>query len=178
LSEAVNSDFILLGKIVRPHGLDGTLRVQSYADSPESFGQAGRVVLKKGHSPPRECRVRFAGPHKNVLLLRLEGIHGIEEAEAWRGAEIYIRKDALRAENDDEYFWHELIGLQVFLDTGAPVGTLTDILPTRGSDVYIVRSGDREILIPAVREVVREIDLVRKRLIIKEMEGLLDLNEV
>jgi len=78
----------------------------------------------------------------------------------------------------DEYFWHELIGLRVYLASGRYLGTVEDVLPTAGNDIYVVREGKEEFLIPAVREVVQRIDLEGGKMILSEMEGLLDLNEV
>ena len=77
-----------------------------------------------------------------------------------------------------EYFWFELIGLEVFLDTGRYLGVVKDILTTGSNDIYVVRDDESEILIPAINEVVDKIDLVNKKMIICEIEGLLDLNEV
>ena len=80
--------------------------------------------------------------------------------------------------NDDEYFWYELIGLRVYLETDKYIGTIRHILPTGCNDIYIVREGKTEIFIPAIHDVVKKIDLPNKKMIISEMEGLLDLNEV
>lgn len=175
---APSSDLLLLGRVVKPHGLDGTLAVRSYADSELSFLDAGRVVLKTKENLRREYSVAAARPHKKGVLLDLDGLDSVEEAEALRDADIYIRRDALTRDREDEYFWVELIGLEVYLKSGRHIGTLTRILPTGGNDVYVVSSGGNETLIPATHEVVEGIDLERKRMIINHMEGLLDLNEV
>jgi len=178
LDEARSPELLLMGRVARPHGLDGTLSIRSYAESESSFVRAGRVVLVAEAGERREYPVAAARPHKKAVLLDLDGLDSLEEAERFRGAEVYIRRDALERDEDDGYYWFELVGLEVFLDDGRHIGTLARILPTGGNDVYVVRSGRREILIPATREVVEEIDLDRKRITVSEMEGLLDLNEV
>jgi 16S rRNA processing protein RimM len=172
------SDLLLLGRVVKPHGLRGTLSIRSYADSERSFLRAGRVVVETGGKVPREYAVTSARPHRKGVLLDLDGLESIDEAEGLRGAGVYIRRDALEHDRGDEYFWVDLIGLEVHLTDGTHVGTLTRILPTGGSDVYVVESGGRETLIPATREVVEEVDLEGNRMTIAHMEGLLDLNEV
>jgi 16S rRNA processing protein RimM len=167
-----------MGRVSRPHGLDGTLSIRSYAESESSFVRAGRVVLVTDAGERREYPVAAARPHKKGVLLDLDGLGSVEEAERFRGARIHVRREDLESDEDDGYYWFELVGLEVFLDDGRHIGTLARILPTGGSDVYVVESGKREILIPATREVIEEIDLDRKRITVSEMEGLLDLNEV
>ena len=171
-------NLLLVGKVLRPHGLGGLLRIQSYAESEESFRRAGMLYLQRISGEPEPRKVKSIRPHKNVILLKLEGLHTVDEAEGYRGASIFIRKDALKRDSDDEFFWHELIGLQVYLNTGKYLGDITHILTTGSNDVYVVGKGKKEILIPAIHEVVEEIDLDGKRMIISEMEGLLNLNEV
>jgi 16S rRNA processing protein RimM len=100
-----------------------------------------------------------------------------DQAEAYRGAEILIPKTAVNRD-EDEYFWHELIGLRVYVETGRYLGTVQDILPTAANDIYVVREGREEFLIPAIHDVVKAIDLESGKMIISEVEGLLDLNEV
>ncbi|MCF8061704.1 MAG: ribosome maturation factor RimM [Deltaproteobacteria bacterium] len=182
MDEAHSPDLLLMGSVARPHGLDGTLSIRSYAESEASFLRAGRVVLVTETGERRDYPVASARPHKKCVLLDLDGLDSVEEAEALRGAEVFIRRDALERDREDdredEYYWFELIGLEVFLSGGRRIGTLARILPTGGSDVYVVRSGKKEILIPATREVIEEIDVDRKRMTVSEMEDLLGLNEV
>lgn len=167
-----------MGKVVRPHGIEGALRIKSYAQSEESFLNAGTVFLRSSSGETREYAVASVRPHKNMLLIKLEGLNTLEEAEIYRGATILIKRDSLPREGDGEYFWHELIGLEVYLSGGDYVGILKHILPTGSNDIYVVQEGRSEVLIPAIHEVVKEIDLINNRMIISEVEGLLDLNEV
>ncbi len=167
-----------MGKVVRPHGIEGALRIKSYAQSEESFLSAGTVSLRSSSGDIREYAVSSVRPHKNILLMKLEGLNTLEEAEKYRGAAILIKRHSLPRAEEEEYFWHELIGLEVYLSEGEYVGTIRHILPTGSNDIYVVQEGKKEVLIPAVHDVVREIDLTNNRMIISEVEGLLDLNEV
>ncbi len=171
-------NLLLAGEVVRPHGLDGRLKIRSYAQSEKSFLQSGVIFLKPRSGSTRAFKVASVKPHKNNLLLILKGLDSLEEAEEYRGAAVFIRRDSLVQEEKDVYFWFDLIGLEVYLDTGKYIGTINHILPTGGNDVYVVREGETEVLIPAIHEVVKEIDLDARKMIITEMEGLLDLNEV
>jgi len=167
-----------MGKVVRPHGIEGALRIKSYAQSEESFLRARTVFLRSSSGDIREYTVSSVRTHKNILLMKLEGLNTLEEAEKYRKATILIKRDSLFREGDEEYFWHELIGLEVYLSGGEYVGTIMHILPTGSNDIYVVQEGKKEVLIPAVHDVVKEIDLINNRMIISEVEGLLDLNEV
>jgi 16S rRNA processing protein RimM len=168
-----------MGSVGRPHGLAGTLSIRSYAESEDSFARAGRVVLVTESGERLEFPVASARPHKKGVLLDLDGLDTVEDAEPLRGARIYIRRDVLEREGEeDAYYWFELVGLDVYVEDGRHLGTVAAILPTGGSDVWVVRSGKREVLIPATHEVIEAIDLEARRITVREMEGLLDLNEV
>lgn len=170
-------DLLLLGKILRPHGLGGLLRMGSYAESEDSFLSAGRIFLKDRFGDWRQDEVLSLHPHKGGFLLKLKGVGSAEQAEELRGASVYVEKSVLKRKDEEEFFWEEIIGLEVYLNTGRYIGEVEHILATAGNDIYIVRKGDSEILVPAVHGVVEEIDLPGRRMIISDMEGLLELNE-
>lgn len=178
MDSVFSDNLLLVGKVIRPHGLEGLLRIRSYAQSEKSFLDAGNIFLKTRSGETHECEVLSIRPHKNILLLKLIGLNSLEDAERYRDAEILIRRDLLKINNDNEFFWFELVDLGVYLDTGKFIGKIRHILPSRSNDIYVVRDGEREILIPAIHDIVKKIDLINKKVIIKEMEGLLDLNEV
>jgi 16S rRNA processing protein RimM len=168
-------ELLLVGKVVRPHGRRGGIRVLSHARSEATFLEAGSVFVDAGEAGLREFAVISAVPLKEHVLLSLEGIRFRDEAEALRGAEIFIEKGRL-SRDEDEYFWHELIGLSVYLDTGKYLGRLGEIISQAGNDIYVVKAGPAEYLIPATHEVIREIDLKSGTMLITELEGLLDVN--
>ena len=167
-----------VGKVVRPHGLDGLLRVLSYAQTRDSFLYSDTVFLQSDKLGTIEHRILSVKPHKNVFLMRLEGVDSLEVAETYRGAEVLVEKDCLKREGDDEYFWFELVGIGVYLDSGLYIGKLEEIIATGSNDIYVVRKGKHELLIPATHDVIRDIDLKNKKMTITEVEGLFDLNEV
>jgi 16S rRNA processing protein RimM len=134
-------------------------------------------MLRSVSGETREYTVTYIRPHKNTFLMKLEGLQSKDEAEKCRDADIFVNKEALER-SDDEYFWYELLGLNVYLDTGQYVGTISEIIPTKAHDIYVVREGGKEICIPAIYEVVRDVDVANKKMVISALEGLLELNEV
>jgi 16S rRNA processing protein RimM len=177
LGKVCPEDLLLIGKVVRPHGLKGLLRVISYADSPDTFLKAKEVFLGSGLGNLAKYGIISITPSKKFFLLHLERLDSLEKAEAYRGGGIYIHKAAL-TRGDDEYYWYELMGLPVFLDTGKRIGIIRRIVPGAGHDIYVVQEGMKETLIPAVHEVIKEVDLKKGKVVIAEMDGLLELNEV
>lgn len=160
----------------RPHGLKGLLVVESYAESWESFLKAGSVFLADASGGLKEFRVSSAKPYKQALLLKLEGLDSVEQAGAFRGSNIMAKKKSFKKAREDEFFWFELLGLEVYREDGSYVGRLKQIIPTPANDVYVVRNKEQEYLIPATTEVVREVDLMRGRMIISPLDGMLEID--
>lgn len=115
--------------------------------------------------------VRF---HKGCIIMKLKGYNRISEAEKLKGFEIAIPENRLWPLGVDEYYHFQIIGLDVYTDKGLHLGEVKDIFPTGSNDVYTVKKGGKEYLIPAIKEVIQEVDLHRKRIIIHPIEGLLD----
>ena len=178
MNKFASENLLLAGSVIRPHGRRGLLRIRSYAPSEQSFMDAGTIFLKSDVQADKKFTVLSVSPHKNFFLMKLQHLDSLSEAEKYRGAEILIAKNAVKHEHEDEYFWYELIGLKVYLNTGRYIGTIEHILETGGNDIYVTRDGGSEFLIPAIHDVVENIDLENRKMIIIEMEGLLDLNAV
>lgn len=152
--------------------------MRSYSGDEGSWHRAPRLYLRAGRGQGQQAfKVREVRPHKGFLLVQLQGVATIEDAERLRGAEVFVEKAGL-TKADGEFFWYEIIDLRVFSATQEYLGKVTDIIRTGSNDVYVVREGDREILIPAVEEVVKEIDLKGGKMIVSPLGGLLESNEV
>ncbi|HPQ29583.1 MAG TPA: ribosome maturation factor RimM [Desulfobacteraceae bacterium] len=177
MSQVSLENLLIIGKVLSPHGLEGMLRILSYAHSEASFMEAGTVYIKLTSGKLNEYVPISIKPHKNAFLMALEGINSREDAEELKSAEILIEKRN-SGDNTDVFFWHEILGLKGFLDTGEYIGTVSNIISSGSNDIYVLHCGEREILIPATHEVVKEIDLENGKIIISPIEGLLDLNEV
>jgi 16S rRNA processing protein RimM len=177
LGKVSPEDALLIGKVIRPHGLKGMLKVDSYAESGETFLIAGKVFLKGPSGETVEQGVVSITLSGRFFLLKLDGLDTLEQAEKYRGWDLYILKRSLKRSGEEEYFWYELIGLPVYLDTGERVGLIRHILAVSSHDIFVVQRGEKEMLIPAVHDVIKEVDLENKKVVITGMEGLLDLNE-
>ncbi len=169
--------WLALGKVLRPHGLGGLMRVSSQPESEALFLQSGTARLRRSDGEERDFRVLSAKPFKHLMLLQLQGVDTREAAETLQGAEILLEAGRLSRE-PQEFFWQELLGLGVYQASGEYLGALDDIIPTPGHDIYVVRHGEREFLLPATAEVVREIRLGKREMIVDAGEELLGLNEI
>jgi 16S rRNA processing protein RimM len=166
-----------VGRVVGSHGLEGLLKVFSSARTEASLLSVGTIFLRSTLGEVCEFPVSSVRPHKNIFLVKLKGVCTRGDAEKQRGKEVLVHKEDISRE-DHEYFWYELIGLKVYLITGRYLGTISRIIPTGANDIYVVKKREKEVLIPATYDVVKEISIENGKMIVSAMEGLLDLNEV
>ncbi len=120
-------------------------------------------------------RLQAVKPHKNQLLVRLEGVDGINEAEKWIGSILSVAETALPPLDADEYYYYQVVGLEVFDTHGHRVGTIVRLLSTPGGDLYVVQGEAKEYLIPVTKKIVEKIDFTAGRMIINPPDGLLEL---
>jgi len=164
--------------VLRPHGLRGQLKILAYARSEATFLNANSVFLRQQDGKLRKFSLVSSRPSKSSFIVQLEDISSLTDAETYRNADILIRKDALPRKEDGEYFWYELMGLDVFLESGEYLGPISDIMATGSNDIYVIKRGDSEILIPGTHEVIKHIDLQQGKMLVHPIEGLLDLHEI
>lgn len=168
----LSGDDLLIGEIVGVHGLDGVVKIRSYADSP-TFFEAGRSIRRvDADGQIHACSVVWAKSHGKRMLLSIEGVNDRDAAEALIGSRLWVDKASLPDLEDGDYYWFELIGMSVYTTEDAYLGTLASILPTGSNDVYVVRNGDEEILLPALASVVQAIDTDQRRMTVILPEGL------
>ncbi|GAA4829090.1 ribosome maturation factor RimM [Saccharopolyspora rosea] len=169
---------LAVGRVVKPHGVQGELVVEVLTDSPELRFAPGAVLgaRRRGAARDEVFTVAAARPHAGRLLVRAEGVEGRDAAEALRGAVLTVRSDQLEPTDDpDEFHDLELEGLRVVQVSGAEVGVVREVVHTPGGELLAVRtSDDREVLVPFVSEIVPEVDLAAGRLVVDPPEGLLD----
>lgn len=172
---ATPPEFLLLGEILRPHGIRGELRMRLLTDYPERINELEQVHLaRKPGAKSTTYPVEHLRLHQNYGLLKLKNIGDRTEADVLRGMFVMVRlEDAVPLE-DDEYYLYQLIGMQVETETGAALGELTEVIETGANDVYVVAHpvhGD--VLLPATDEVVISIDFEQNRMTVRLMDGLL-----
>jgi 16S rRNA processing protein RimM len=166
-------ELLAIGKVLKPWGLKGEVKVETYAESAETYRRASELFVLQ-RDQPVGLVLEGVRQQPKALVCKFKGLGKIEEVQPLVGATLYLRKADLPALGEGEYYWHQLIGMEVWTDGGRQVGTLSGILSTGGHDLYAVRQGEREWLIPALREVIREVDVAANRMVIHPMEGLLD----
>ena len=164
--------FLAVAKIRRPHGIHGEMVVEIYTDYPERL-QPGKKVFIGTENKILTIATRRL--HNEGLLLGFDGITTPEEAGRLRNQVISISSADAQELRDGEYYFHDLIGLNVTDDLGNSLGTLTAVVETGANDVYVVtdRAGD-EILLPAIADVILEVDLDHKTIKVHLLPGLID----
>lgn len=175
-ARSIPENLLLIGKVVRPHGIRGELKIEAYSESPSTFSKGRRLYFYTAEGKLEEKEIISVRAHKRFFLIKVKDIDDRNRAEEYRNVEVYIEKDILEKE-EGEYFWYELIGLNVYLISGECIGKIEHILPTGSNDVYVVRGEEKEYLIPAIEDVVKEIDIEAKKMVIEPLEGLLELAE-
>jgi 16S rRNA processing protein RimM len=165
---------IPIGKVVGTHGIKGYLKVSSYAESINTFAPGRQLALRRKEKPIVTRTIESVRAHKGGILLALQGITSVDAAKEWVGHELCIDKTTLPEPEKGTYYWHQIIGLKVFTVDNRHLGLVAAIFPTGSNDVYVVRDGRKEVLIPAIESVVVEIDLAHKVLRVDLPEGLED----
>ncbi|MGA9348734.1 MAG: ribosome maturation factor RimM [Anaerolineae bacterium] len=162
--------YLVIGRVARPWGTQGELKVEIMTDFPDRF-----ALLRKVYLGPEAVPFALEGfrLHKGSALLKLEGCHDRAAVERLRGQLVQIPIEEAMPLDQDEYYEYQIVGLTVWTKEGEYLGTVDEVISTGSNDVYIVRGKGREILIPAIEDVVLEVNLAKRRLIVELMEGLI-----
>lgn len=167
--EPAPPEFLIVGRILAPWGTRGEVKVEVVTDFPERFAP-GKIVCLNA----RQLEIETCRPHQQHLVVKLATIDSVEEAEKLRGQDLTIPGSELHPLPEGQYYTFQIIGLNVVTTEGKKVGKVTDIMATPSNDVYIVEGKQGEVLIPAIEDVVKSIDLKKRKIIIEAIEGLLD----
>lgn len=162
-----------VGQIVNTFGIKGFVKVYPYVDDIKRFDNLKTIYLKSKNKE-NKFEIEEAKYQKNMVLLKLKGIDTIEQAEILRNSYIEIeRKDAVKLE-EGQYFIADLLGLDVYIDTGEKLGTLDDIYNTGSSDIFVVKNKlGKQFLLPYIDEVVKNIDLEKGKITVHLIDGLI-----
>ena len=168
-------EFVVLGRVSGTHGIRGELKVHSFSDDAETLQRATTVVLRLPGTAGETFAVTKVRSGGKKVLLTLQGFDSINQVEHLVGREVCVTREQLPPLDDGEYYWHDLLGMAVVTTAGESLGVVKDIFATGSNDVYVVRQGRREYMIPALDDVVVQIDLAQRVMTISPFDGLLDL---
>jgi len=162
----------LIGRVVKPHGVRGKIKVDYFGENPEDFSPYQRIFIKDHSGRPKLFEVQEFTPQPPRLILKLKGIETIGETEDLIGKEIFVCREDFPALDEGEYYWFEILGMAVETEGGKRLGTVKNIFPTGANDVYVVAGKRGEIFLPAIQRVIRTVDCQRRVIQVVRMEGL------
>ncbi|MDR3563837.1 MAG: ribosome maturation factor RimM [Negativicutes bacterium] len=162
-----DASLIIIGKIVAPHGVRGDVRVTPLTDFPERFHQLKKVQLDDG----RVLQVAEVRTNNRQFIVKFTGLDDRTTVEALKGKLLKVTREELVKLPEGHFYIFDIIGLQVYDEAGVCLGAVTDVLSTGSNDVYITeQEGQKPLLIPAIKDVVKTIDMAGGRMIVKLQE--------
>ena len=168
-------DMLRVGVISSTHGVRGEVKVFPTTDDPARFEELETVLLDTGKE---KLELELAGVKffKNMVILKFKGYDSINDVERYRGRDLWITREQAVPLGEDENFVADLIGLAVVTDGGETLGTMKDVMFTGANDVYVVeRENGKELLLPAIKDCILDVDLENGVMTVHVLDGLLDL---
>lgn len=173
MTDPPEDSLLLIGQVVRTQGIKGAIRILPFGRGATSFTPGCVIYLQKKQGTRRPLTVASFRKHGQMTILSLREVEKIAEAQELVGCFVFVAKENLPALPPDEFYWYQLLGLKVQTEKGTFLGTLAEIMPTGSNDVFVVRKDHQECLIPATDEVIAQVDLKKKTMVIRPLEGLL-----
>jgi len=167
----MEKNLINIGKVVATQGNKGEVRIVPLTDFPGRFQNIERIYLVQKGREPITTEIERARHHKGFVILKIKDYDSISQAEELKDFFIAIPKEERMKLKKDEYYIDEVMGLEVENEEGKRLGKIIDIVRNPGNDVYVVKN-DKELWVPAIKEVVKKIDLENKKIVIHMVEGL------
>lgn len=164
-------EYIKVGKVVNTHGVKGCVKCLPLTDDLERFDELKYVFTEKDNVKRKINDVWY---RKGMVYIMLEGINDMDTAESFKDTFISIYEDQLRELPEDSYYIFDLEGMEVYSTDGEYLGKINDIYQTGANDVYEIINNNKSFLIPAVKEIVKDVDIQSKKMVINVIEGLLE----
>lgn len=166
-------EYLEVGQIVNTNGLKGLLKINPFTNDITRFERL-KTILVEHKKELLEFEIESVRYQKKQVLLKLKGIDTIEEAEKYREDYLKIKRNKEEKLPEDTYYIVDLIGLDIYTENGELLGKLDDIFSTGSNDVYVVKNSEgKQILLPAISDVIKNIDLEQKKIVVNLIEGLL-----
>ena len=166
-------EYFEIGQIVKTSGLKGVVKVKPFTDDITKFNNFKTIYIeiKKELKEFEIENVRFS---KNMIFLKLKGIDTIEDAENYRNLYLKVKRDKEEKLEEGSYYIVDIIGCRVFSEENENLGKVDDVFSTGSNDVYVIKSDDgKQILIPAIKDVIKKVDIQNKEIIVHLIEGLI-----
>lgn len=165
-------NFLEIGQIVNSYGLKGQMKIVPFTDNITRYNELKTIYIEV-NKQLKEYKIEQVKYHKNNVLIKLEGIDDINDTEQFKNCFVKIdRKNAVKLP-EDTYFIVDLIGIEVFTEENVLLGKIVDIFPTGSNDVYVVKDElGKQILLPAISEVIKNVDISNKKMIVNLIKGL------
>jgi len=178
LNPESSDDLVMIGEIVKPHGIRGEVKVYSFSERPGNFKHYKEVVLQEPAGSGTEIyKVVKSREQGKMAILHLQGVSSRETAEALQGSSVWVKKSDFPKLDSDEHYWHQLQGLLVVTDTGRDLGKVSRLFRTAAHDIMVVVDAGHEYLIPVKGDIIRNIDEQGGKILISPPEGLLEINK-
>ena len=170
---AKQTEWATIGQVVALFGVRGELKIRLLTDIPDRFQQLETVYLGPDH---RKYGIEHVRPYKGeMIILKLVGVDDADAAESLRQQSLLIPLSQLAKLPPDSYYQHDILGLMVFTLDNCELGPIVDIIETGSNDVYVIKGADgKQVMIPAIKAVVKQIDLIRRTMYIDPLPGLLE----
>ena len=166
-------DLLKVGVITTTHGVRGEVKVYPTTDEPERFLELDYVLLDTGREL-RKLEIKNVKFFKNLVILKFKGVDTINAIDKYKGGDLWIPPKEGQELEEDEYYIADLLGMSVVLEDGQEFGTLKDVMETGANDVYIIDSAEHgEVLLPAIKECILDVDLEKNVMTIHLMKGLI-----
>lgn len=163
-----------VGKISKSVGLKGEVRVTLLTDSPDRFRALKTVWLGSEEATATRYNIESVRVSPAAVVMQVEKVQTRTSADALRGQFVFVADNDEVKPKKGSYFIHEIVGMTVVDEAGMTIGTVQEVMKLPAHDVWVVTSGEKEFLIPAVKEVIRSVDVGRRTVVIRPMEGMLD----
>ena len=168
----MKQQYFEIGQIVNTFGIKGVVKVNPFTDDISQFEEMETILVdKKGNL--LEMQIEEVKYSKNQVLLKLKGIETVEEAEKYRNCYLKLPREKARKLPKNTYFIADLIGLEVYTEEGKLLGKVDDIYNTGASDIYVIKDElGKQILLPAIKDVIKQIDLEQEKIVVHLLDGL------
>ena len=161
-----------IGRVVKTHGLAGDILVYPYLPDLAFYPTMPRVLIYRDDGQSQSPAVRHASVVGERIRLHLEGYDSLTTVQPLVGRDLHVPRGDLPPVGEHDYYWYDLVGLSVYTDEGALLGSIVDFFPTGSNQVLVVRDGEREILLPFIKDVIMHIDTTQGRVDVRAIPGL------